>query len=46
MGIKLAREIKSFLEYYTEGKNIKISLIGHSLGGLIIRACLPHLKDF
>jgi len=27
-------------------KILRISFIGHSLGGLIIRAALPHLKDF
>ena len=24
----------------------KISFIGHSIGGVIIRACLPHLKEY
>ena len=44
MGIKLAREVKSFLEYFNNGNKFKISFIGHSLGGLIIWAALPYLK--
>ena len=46
MGKRLAREITAFIEYYTDRENIKISLIGHSLGGLIIRASLPYLKKY
>lgn len=44
MGKNLARELMKFLE---ENKNIgRISFIGHSLGGLIIRASLPYLTKF
>ena len=46
MGKRLSREINAFIEYYTDRENIRISLIGHSLGGLIIRASLPYLKKY
>lgn len=45
LGLNLANEIKN---YITNKKLVhlkKISFIGHSLGGLIIRAALPHLKE-
>lgn len=46
MGIKLAREVKSFLEYYDNSGKYQISFIGHSLGGLIIWSALPYLKKY
>jgi Putative serine esterase (DUF676) len=45
MGIRLSEEVKSFIS----SSNIlieKITFIGHSLGGLIIRASLPYLSEF
>ena len=36
MGIKLSQEVKNFIANYTDGKELKISFIGHSLGGLIV----------
>lgn len=48
MGKRLAAEV----EKYIEDQNIplesidKISFIGHSLGGIIIRAALPHLVHY
>jgi hypothetical protein len=46
-GTNLANEVKTFLKDWYNGIIFKkISFIGHSLGGLIIRACLPHLKEY
>lgn len=43
MGVNLANEVKYKIQ---ELKNIqRISFIGHSLGGLIIRAALPNLVE-
>ena len=42
MGINLAKEVKGFIKEC--GLVSRISFIGHSLGGLIIRACLPELE--
>lgn len=45
MGEKLANEVKSFIKEWNDGVIIKkISFIGHSIGGLIIRSALPHLS--
>lgn len=46
MGRRLANEVDGFLKYYTTGKNLEVSFLGHSLGGLIIRASLPYLKAY
>jgi triacylglycerol esterase/lipase EstA (alpha/beta hydrolase family) len=47
MGERLANEFKNYiLSYCPEQCISKISLIGHSLGGLIIRAALPHLAEY
>jgi len=48
MGRNLANEIKGFIqEWCTGGESPKkISFVGHSLGGVIIRTALPHLKQF
>jgi hypothetical protein len=47
MGKKLANEVKTFLKEWNDGIIIKkISFIGHSIGGLIIRCSLPHLKEY
>ena len=44
MGRKLAKEILDYLSVYCPLQILgKISFIGYSLGGLIIRAALPHL---
>ena len=42
MGEKLANEIKEYIK--TAQKFSKISFVGHSLGGIIARAALPHLS--
>lgn len=45
-GMKLANEVTSYIENYFELDEIKrISFIGHSLGGVIIRASLPYLEQ-
>ena len=47
MGKKLASEVKSYIKEWNEGLIFKkISFIGHSIGGVIIRSALPHLEEF
>jgi hypothetical protein len=46
MGRKLAIETQAFVHDYFPGKSLeKLSFIGHSMGGLVIRAALPLLSD-
>ncbi|CAG9311896.1 unnamed protein product [Blepharisma stoltei] len=47
LGQKLADEVTVYIEEFLTYKPIgKISFIGHSLGGLIIRAALPLLSNY
>eukprot|EP00826_Nyctotherus_ovalis_P016088 TRINITY_DN14634_c0_g1_i6.p1 TRINITY_DN14634_c0_g1~~TRINITY_DN14634_c0_g1_i6.p1 ORF type:complete len:155 (+),score=33.44 TRINITY_DN14634_c0_g1_i6:532-996(+) len=47
MGVLLAEEITDYIHEWELGKTMgALSFIGHSLGGVIIRAALPHLKSF
>jgi len=47
MGDRLAREVINYIkEWYTGNKLQRISFIGHSLGGVIIRTALPKLADY
>lgn len=46
MGRNLATEVKQYIAEWLSGANIRLSFIGHSLGGIIIRAALPFLTDF
>jgi len=48
MGVNLAKELQSFIsEIFTQGNKLgKISFIGYSLGGVIIRAAMPHLSEY
>ena len=47
MGSRLAIEVKQYIDVScAEVKIAKISFIGHSLGGLIIRAALPQLAIY
>lgn len=47
MGRNLAQEVKGFIQEYCTGDSPKkISFVGHSLGGIIIRTALPHLKQY
>ena len=46
MGERLAQEVKQFIHAFCPIQCLaKISFIGHSLGGLIIRSALPHLES-
>lgn len=47
MGIRFADEVRTFIKEYCPGSELgRLSFIGHSLGGLIIRAGLPYLEEF
>jgi hypothetical protein len=52
MGEKLANEVRSYINDLLAASSMqgprlgRLSFIGHSLGGLIIRAALPHLEEF
>ena len=47
MGEKLAAEVKAYVQEWLPREKLgKLSFLGHSLGGLIIRTALPHLVDF
>ena len=44
-GISLAQEVKMYINEWCSGDLMeKLSFIGHSLGGLIIRAAIHHLE--
>ena len=46
MGERLSEEVLQYIhEWCPQNSLEKVSFIGHSLGGLIIRASLPHLKS-
>jgi hypothetical protein len=47
MGRILATEVKDYIkEEFNNEMPTKLSFIGHSLGGVIIRAALPHLHEY
>jgi hypothetical protein len=47
MGYKLSEEVATFIRESCPGSNLaRLTFIGHSLGGLIIRAALPYLEKF
>ncbi len=47
MGDRLAREVDNFVKEWFPGSSLrKLSLIGHSMGGVIIRAALPRLAEY
>ena len=47
MGKKLALEVEKFIiENCLEGSLFRVSFIGYSLGGVIIRAALPFLEKY
>ena len=47
MGERLATEVREFIkDNFPLNTLARISFIGHSLGGVIIRAALPRLLDF
>lgn len=47
MGINLAREVQSHMQNPEISRSVgRISFIGYSLGGVIIRAALPYLSEY
>ena len=47
MGNRLATEVKNhIMEFFPPGTLQRLSFIGHSLGGVIIRAALPRLLEY
>ena len=52
MGKNLAKEVRNYIKEWCYAKDRvslylqKLSFIGHSLGGIIIRAALPYLEDY
>lgn len=43
----MSLEVKHFINDWTPGNTLeKLSFIGHSLGGIIIRSSLPYLQDY
>lgn len=47
MGYKLSQELHQYIRESCPGSNLaRITFIGHSLGGLIIRAALPYLDKY
>lgn len=47
MGVRLAQEVVNYItEWCPESALGRISFIGHSMGGLIIRAALPYLEQY
>ena len=47
MGEKLSQEIEEFMKENCPGPELgRLSFIGHSLGGLIIRAAIPFLDKY
>lgn len=47
MGERLANEVKKYVQQFCPYSCLeRISFVGHSLGGVIIRAALPHLEEY
>ena len=47
MGLRLANEVKNYIQQFCPLSCLaRISFIGHSLGGVIMRAALPHLEEY
>jgi alpha-beta hydrolase superfamily lysophospholipase len=47
MGQRLGDEVKKWIrDFCPKDQFAKLSFVGHSLGGLIIRAALPHLEKY
>ncbi|NBU36599.1 MAG: hypothetical protein EBS35_08500, partial [Bacteroidetes bacterium] len=36
----------NFINEWANNKTFKLSFIGHSMGGIIIRSALPHLSKY
>jgi alpha-beta hydrolase superfamily lysophospholipase len=47
MGLKLANEVDQYIKESCPGAQLgRLTIIGYSLGGLIVRAALPHLEKY
>jgi predicted alpha/beta hydrolase family esterase len=46
LGQRLSHEVQRWIEEETKNIQFKLSFIGHSLGGIIIRTALPLLKRY
>lgn len=47
MGLNLAQDVKQYINEWCPGAELaRLSFIGHSLGGLVIRAALPLLAEY
>lgn len=47
MGVRLAQEVMNFITEWCPNRSLgRLSFIGHSMGGLIIRAALPYLENY
>jgi pimeloyl-ACP methyl ester carboxylesterase len=47
MGANLADEVKGFVRDHCPGQSLaRLSFLGYSMGGLIVRSALPHLDEF
>eukprot|EP00826_Nyctotherus_ovalis_P039928 TRINITY_DN3878_c0_g1_i1.p1 TRINITY_DN3878_c0_g1~~TRINITY_DN3878_c0_g1_i1.p1 ORF type:complete len:449 (+),score=100.84 TRINITY_DN3878_c0_g1_i1:2327-3673(+) len=47
MGETLAKEVITYIKEWFPGNSLqRILFFGHSLGGIIIRSCLPRLKEY
>lgn len=46
MGLNLAQEVKQYVTDWIKNNPFRISFLGHSLGGVIVRAALPHLSEY
>ena len=47
MGERLAKEVRAYIkEWFPNNTLHKLSFIGHSMGGVIIRAALPRLEEY
>ena len=47
LGERLANEVRTFVGECCPGEKLgKLSFVGHSMGGLVIRAAIPHLVEF
>jgi hypothetical protein len=47
MGVRLAQEVINFVSEWCPANSLgRISFIGHSMGGIIIRSALPYLEQY
>lgn len=46
LGQMLAKEVEGWLDDMAKGSVVKISFLGFSMGGLIIRSALPYLQEY